>query len=175
MHKIYLRAIEPSDAKITYKWRNDRAVTDPLGGNSYFVSEAREFDWIEKSIYDDRNSVRLGICWSDNNCLIGFVSLTKVNHQNQNAEFSIMIGDKSYWGKGCGYEATILCLNYAFQELNMARIYLYVRQNNATAIALYKKVGFIEEGILRHAIYKNGGWDNLIIMSILKSEFSEKS
>lgn len=175
MPKIYLRAIEPDDAKITYKWRNDRAVTDPLGGNSYFVSEAKEMAWIQKVIQNDSSSVRLGICSIDNNTLIGFVNLIRINYQNQNAEFSIMIGDGDYRGKGFGFEATIMCLMYAFDELNMNRIYLYVRQDNPIAIALYTKIGFVEEGVLRQAIYKNGEWVNMAVMSILKNEFSEKN
>lgn len=36
---------------------------------------------------------------------------------------------------------------------------------------LYNRVGFKEEGVLRNAAYKNGKYENLIIMSILKNEF----
>jgi RimJ/RimL family protein N-acetyltransferase len=82
-----------------------------------------------------------------------------------------MIGEKDTWGKGYGFEASILILKYAFHELNLNRIFLTVREDNINAIKLYKKVGFKEEGLLRQQVYNNNKYINMIIMSILKDEF----
>ena len=83
-----------------------------------------------------------------------------------------MIGDKRNYDKGYGTEATKLMLNHAFNNLNLNRIYLKVLEDNPRAIKIYDKCGFKKEGVLRSAVYKNGSYKNLIIMSILKEEFA---
>ena len=62
-------------------------------------------------------------------------------------------------------------LVHAFNNLNLNRGFLYILEENKRSINLAKKCGFIEEGILRHHIYKNGEYKNLLIMGILKEDF----
>lgn len=171
--KVYLRALEPQDAVMIYEWRNDREVTDPLGGNIFFVSSIREEEWVKKEISNDRN-LRLVICSEDTKQPIGLVNLTSIDNLNQSAEFSIMIGDKTHWGKGFGYDATMLCLKHAFAEMNLHRVYLTVRADNTKAKVLYEKAGFVTEGILRESVYKNNQRVNMVMMSVLRNEFYGK-
>jgi RimJ/RimL family protein N-acetyltransferase len=171
MDRVYLRALELDDSTVIVKWRNDRKITDPLGGNTFYVSGLREAEWVKNQILDDRRNVRLAICVSSGQ-LIGIVSLTQIDHLNQCAEFSIMIGEKTYWGKGFGRQATDMCLKHAFEELNLYRVYLSVRSDNETALAMYLKSGFVEEGTFRKSVFKNGERIDMKIMSILKEEFT---
>jgi RimJ/RimL family protein N-acetyltransferase len=45
--------------------------------------------------------------------------------------------------------------------------------NNIIALNLYKKLGFVTEGVKRQEVYKNNQWVDSIIMSILKNEYNE--
>jgi ribosomal protein S18 acetylase RimI-like enzyme len=47
------------------------------------------------------------------------------------------------------------------------RVELAVRQDNANAIELYKKIGFEIEGVQREAILVDGTYENLILMGLL--------
>ena len=170
--RVYLRSLELSDVELLVKWRNDSDVTSTLGGNTFYVSKLRETEWIRNAILNDKNDLRLAICLTENDKYIGNVNLNTISWINRTAEYSIMIGDKSQWGKGYGKEATLLILKHAFEELNLNRIYLTVRIDNNKAISLYKKIGFVQEGILRKAVYKNNKFIDMIIMSILKEEFN---
>lgn len=169
--RIYLRALELSDVEKLIKWRNDLEVTSWLGGNTFFVSKLRENEWVKNAILNDDKDIRLAICLKNNNEYIGNINLTSINWINRSAEYSIMIGDRNQWGKGLGKEATLLILKYAFEELNLNRVYLTVRADNEKAKSLYEKSGFTKEGILRKAIYKNSKFIDLIAMSILRDEF----
>jgi RimJ/RimL family protein N-acetyltransferase len=171
MNKVYLRALELEDLTQLVKWRNDTNVTELLGGNTFFVSKYRESEWIKSVILNDKNDIRLAICLNENNKHIGNANITAINWINRSGEFSILIGEKDMWGKGYGEEASKLTLKYAFQELNLNRIYLTVKENNVSAIKLYLKIGFVKEGILRENIYKNGVYTNMVMMSLLKSEY----
>lgn len=55
----------------------------------------------------------------------------------------------------------------AAKEKGLTRVELTVRETNTNAIALYKKVGFEIEGILRNAIYVDGVYINHVAMAIL--------
>lgn len=169
---VYLRALELSDVEKLVKWRNDLEITSSLGGNTFYVSKLRESEWVKNAILNDNKNIRLAICLKENDEYIGNVNLNSINWINRSAEYSIMIGDKSQWSKGFGKEATLLILKYAFEELNLNRIYLTVRNDNEKALSLYKKTGFTKEGVLRKSIYKNNKFIDMIVMSILREEFN---
>jgi RimJ/RimL family protein N-acetyltransferase len=102
---------------------------------------------------------------------IGNTGLHKIESVNRVAEFGIFIGEKSYWHKGCGRDATLLMLKHGFEDLNLNRIFLYVFETNPRAIATYKAAGYVQEGTLREAVYKNGRYINMLLMSVLHSEW----
>ena len=72
--------------------------------------------------------------------------------------------------KGFGTDATRLLLSYAFQDLNLRRVYLHVLSDNHQAIRVYEEVGFKLEGTLKQHCFIGGRYKDLLIMSILKGE-----
>ena len=172
--KVYLRALEQEDYKTIAIWRNDTEITDLLGGNRFYVSESREKGWVEQAIKDDRRNLYLGICLKDKNEIIGLVNLTSIDMLNQKAEFSILIGNKEYHGKGLGKISTELMLKHAFEQMNLNKVWLTVLSQNKKAIKLYKGIGFHEEGVVREDVYKNNKYQDMIMMSILKSEYDRQ-
>jgi RimJ/RimL family protein N-acetyltransferase len=170
--RVYLRAFEIEDYKKSIKWRNDQNIWKSTDDNYFFVSSEREKKWIENAIFNDKNNIRLAICLKENNKYIGNVNLLNIEWINRQAEFSIFIGEKKEWKKGYATEATKLMVAFGFNQRNLNRIYLTVLENNKVAIYLYEKIGFKKEGILREALFKDNKYYNLIIMSILKEEYS---
>ena len=55
--------------------------------------------------------------------------------------------------------------------MGLNRVALEVLKSNKNAIHLYKKIGFVKEGIKRRAFYTDGSFVDVEIMSILRSEF----
>ena len=104
---------------------------------------------------------------------IGNSGIHRVDPVNRSGEFGILIGEKSYWNQGFGREATQLTLQHGFDDLNLHRIFLRVYENNTRAIACYTAAGFVQEGLLREAIFKNGSYINEIEMGILQSEWNK--
>lgn len=171
--RIYLRAFKENDYLTTHKWRNDEDVTSSLVGRKYFVSEDYEKKWVHDAIFSAGNSVKLAVCLKESDEHIGNVYLDSIDSFNQNAMFSLMIGNKAFWSKGFGTEMTLLMLKYAFYELNLKRIYSYQLSTNLGSINVHKKCGFKDEGVLRKAVFKSGGFADLNVMGILKEEFED--
>ncbi len=167
---VRLRALEPSDAARAYNWINDREVTQYLLMR-YPMSLAAEQQYLEeaakKNSFED---TRLAIETKDG-VHIGMCGLHRGRAEDRKATLGIMIGDKSYWSKGHGTDATLTLLHYAFEQLNMNRVDLHVFEFNDRAIACYRKCGFVDEGRLREEYFQDGRYWDLIAMGILRREF----
>ena len=173
--RVRLRAIEREDIPTFVRWLNDREVTRFLLVNSPF-SKAMEEKWFEGQLANPPHEgqvlaieARVGEDWVH----IGNSGIHRVDPVNRSGEFGILIGEKSYWNQGFGREATQLTLQHGFDDLNLHRIFLRVYENNPRAIACYKAAGFIQEGVLREAIFKNGSYINEVEMGILQSEWNK--
>ena len=169
-NRIYLRALEPEDYLISVKWRNDEEIQNMVGGPKYFVSSEREKQWVIDMI-NSNDKLVLAICLKKNDKYIGNVILQSIDWINRSAHVPIMIGDKSEWNKGYAMEARMQMLKFAFEERGIERIYAYVMESNINSIKLHEKCGYLQEGILRKSVFKNGKFYNQIILSILKEEF----
>ena len=169
-HRIYLRALEPDDYKISVRWRNDEEIQNMVGGHKYFVSAERERQWVNAAI-NSNDKLVLAICLLENDKYIGNVMLQDIDWINRSASVPILIGDKAEWNKGYATEARMLMLKFAFEERNLERICDYVLEDNVSSIKMHEKCGYKVEGILRNSVYKNGRYYNQILMSVLRNEF----
>jgi len=170
---VRLRAIEREDIPHFVRWMNDTDVIEFLLINTPF-SQVMEEKWFEHQLETPPTSgqvlaieVRVGNEWVH----IGNTSLHNVEPVNNSAEFGIMIGEKEYWNKGFGREAARLMLKHGFENLNLNRIYLIAFSGNLRAIKAYEAAGFIKEGMMRQAVYKNGNYTDCVLMSVLHSEW----
>ncbi|MFK7812418.1 MAG: GNAT family N-acetyltransferase [Maribacter sp.] len=168
---IRLRALTKEDAKVSWLWRNNADMRYFYSGHPFFINIEKEEAWIAKVSTSDMPLTSFGIEEVSTNSLIGMVFLKDINLINRNAEFAIFIGDENVKGKGYATQATTMAVDFAFDDLNLNRVFLKVQEDNSAAIRLYEKCKFQKEGILRESVYKNGKYLNEIIMSILKKEY----
>jgi len=168
---IRLRELDHSDLFRLNSWRNDKTIINLLGNNFLFISKAVDEDWFKDYLQNRDCNIRLAIIIQETGDYIGNVNLTSIHRTNRAAEISILIGEKEYWSKGIGAQAMHLMLTHAFLDLNLNRVYLTVIRENERALQFYKRLGFVEEGCHRQAIFKDGSYRDLIAMSVLKNEF----
>lgn len=168
--KVYLRALESDDYKISIEWRQDPEIWSMLVGRRYFVSEQIEKQWVE-STYNNSNQVTLAICDSITNTYIGNISLKNIDFFNKSASFAILVGNKDYWSGGYGTQATRLLLDHAFIDLGLERVQSIILSDNIGSVKMHEKCGFMQEGVLRNAVFKNGKMQDLILMSVLSQDF----
>jgi diamine N-acetyltransferase len=170
---VRLRAIEREDIPRCVRWVNDPEVIRYTSLNLPF-SQAMEEKWFDRQLEIPAAKgqtlaieVRVGIEWIH----VGNTSLFGFEQIDNSAEFGIMIGEKEYWNKGYGRETALLMLKHGFEDLNLNRIYLHVFTENSRGIKAYEAAGYIKEGVLRQAMYKNGKYNDVLLMSVLHSEW----
>ena len=162
---IFLRELSKEDIPKLNAWRNNPDLISSLGTGFRYISEEVDETWFQDYLDNRDKAVRLAIVAEGN--YVGNINLTNINTTHRNAEFSILIGDDRYRGKGIGFYVSTKILEHGFKDLGLKRIWLTVVTTNDAALKLYSRIGFKEEGILRTAIYKNGTFLDLKIMSIL--------
>jgi len=178
--KLYLRGIGKEDLSGNmFQWPNDPEVTHymvmgaiPNSGSIYcsWNTVEEEYEKLRKSEKD----IVFAIVDKESDNVIGMVGLYDISWIPRHGELRIVIEEKDFWGKGYGTEATKLVVEYAFDKLNLNKVYLGVNAEHKRAIKVYKNAGFIEEGILRKEQYRNNKYYDAVRMSILRDEYHTK-
>lgn len=168
---ILLREIERSDLIYINQWRHDKDTISNLGTPFRYINREVDDKWFDSYMSTRANNIRLAICDSSDNKIIGCVYLLSIDWVNRNAELAIWIGNTSNRGRGIGKKALDLTLNHAFFDLNLHRLYLTVLETNENAMKLYLKSGFKNEGILYDSIFKHGKFQNQIVMGIISTDY----
>lgn len=172
---VRLRAIEQQDLPHFVAWLNDPEVRRNLLVHVP-LSQAQEDGWFERILRLPLEEQPLGIevQTAEGWRLIGNCGFARLDWRNRCAEIGIFIGDQNFWNKGYGAQAMRLMVRYGFNSLNLNRIYLNVFETNQRGIRCYQKAGFVSEGRLRQAIFQDGQYIDMLVMSVLRSEWSDR-
>ncbi len=111
--------------------------------------------------------------YDDEAPLLGYAILRSIHQSNRSIELMRIAIDCP--GEGYGKQALRLILRWCFEEQNAHRVWLDVRSANTRAQHVYKTMGFIPEGTLRDAVYVNGAFESLMVLSILEGEYRRQS
>jgi RimJ/RimL family protein N-acetyltransferase len=166
--RVVLRPLFVNDYLIITKWINDPKVTQFL--SAYLPAmEEDEKEWIERVRREMSKQVVVMILVDG--VPIGTMGLHNIDHRQCTATSGALIGEKSYWGKGYGTEAKKLLLEYAFNTLNLRKVYSEVIAFNERSINYSLTCGYKEEARLKkHYFAKGKCWDQ-IILSVTKEDF----
>jgi len=169
---VRLCPVEAGDLDDWCAWLSDREVTRYLGGSTrYPVSRTGEAAWLADAAHrTSPPEIALQLDTLEGSH-IGGVGLHRISIENRDAFLGITIGDKNCWSHGYGTDAIIMLLRFAFDEINLNRVWLTVHEVNLRGIACYRKCGFIEEARLRQNRYRAGRYWDTIVMGVLADEF----
>lgn len=157
------------DSELWTRWNQDslyQQFSDSGPATLYTAKQIKE--WMEKHM-DELYSFSIRALEDDR--LIGNVDLNGIDWVASSSCVGISIGERENWGKGYGTEAMNLILHFAFESLNMRRVWLEVFEYNQRAYQSYRKCGFQEEGRLRQWMLRGGERYDLIYMGILREEW----
>jgi RimJ/RimL family protein N-acetyltransferase len=169
--KTRLRALEHDDLPHFVRWINDPEVRRFMTLR-YPLSMTEEENWWT-GFLERRDDYIFAIEVEDGS-YIGNIGLHKVDRENRQAMLGIIIGNKAYWGQGYGADAIQAMLRWAFEYMNLNRVYLTVYAYNKRAIRCYEKCGIRHEGAMRQARYTGGQYHDELMMAILQDEFVEE-
>jgi RimJ/RimL family protein N-acetyltransferase len=163
---IVLTETRVEDKEALFRWINDPATVRynapyrPVGWDSHSA-------WFG-SLGANASRVEFAIRRRDAPEIIGMLQLLDIHPVHRSAELVIRIGEQQNRGMGYGSEAVRLALDFAWNDLNLNRVWLRVFAINKRAIRAYEKAGMEQEGRMRKAAFIDGDWLDEIIMAALR-------
>lgn len=172
-HRVYLKGLESEDLAGQYfQWFNDQEVC-AFNSHGYFPNNSVIMhDFLEK-IHSSETNLVLAIVVKKGDMHIGNISLQNIDWISRSAEFAIIIGEKSFWGKGYSKEAADLIIEHGFSNLNLNRIYCGTAMRNVAMQKLAEHMGMKKEGVRRQGMFKRGEYVDIYEYGLLKDEYLE--
>ncbi len=143
--KINLRALEPDDVEVLYKWENDRAIwhlSSTITPLSRFTLEQYVLS-AGQDIYSTRQ-MRMMIDLNkpyQGTKTIGSIDIFEFEPAHMRAGVGILIHE-GFRGKGYASEALDLLIRYAFETLQLHQLFCNISVDNADSIRLFQNKGF---------------------------------
>lgn len=167
---VALRPLERKDCR--QLWQNyepeEPVPTEPLYPGLSVEGADKWFEEIQAR--QGREQVYLGVFTLEGR-LVGDIQLADIEWRHRTASIGLSIARREDRGQGYGLDATRTLLKYGFDELDLWRIQAEIVGHNAGARRVLEKIGFVQEGREREAIYGQGRrWDRLVY-GLLRPDF----
>jgi RimJ/RimL family protein N-acetyltransferase len=163
--QIAIGPILPEDLPRLFVWGDDPEIArfnEPYAPKN--LDRERDF-WLNP--HGDTRRIFLAVRRIGRAEIAGYVQITAIEPIHRSANLGILIGAVEDRGRGLGREAMELTIRFACDHLNLTRLSLTVHADNTPAIALYEKLGFATEGVLRKAQFIAGRWIDLRLMALI--------
>ncbi|HLJ93361.1 MAG TPA: GNAT family protein [Gemmataceae bacterium] len=166
--RLYLREVRLEDVSQTYyRWMSDPEVTRFLESR-FFPNSMESIRQFVTSKQGDRNNVFLAIVLHEQDRHIGNIKLGPIDWIHRLGEVGILIGEKDCWGKGYATEAIKLCVEYAFNRLNLHKLTAGCYANNEGSTRTFEKAGFVHEGLRKQHCFCDGTYVDVILLGHVK-------
>ncbi|MFI6417376.1 GNAT family N-acetyltransferase [Streptomyces sp. NPDC050842] len=163
---VGLAALDMDDAELLHGWRSDPVTAHEFGIWPRSLTALRER--IERdSDNDDRDDYLVLL---PDGTPVGHIALSGQNLVNGTAQVELML-DPRHRGNGHGTDALDALVDLAFGELPMHRLTAETHTENAPALAVLAKSGFVREGVSRSACLHRGRRYDLAVLSLLRPEW----
>ena len=170
---INLRAVERQDAPLIHRWFNDPVVMDGWGwsapARSMQAVAGQVEEWLAREIAFGRPEALIAESLAGDP--IGLVVVRIDRPEARSVELSLLV-DADRWGQGFGIDMMQTTLEACFDGWGVHRIGVRVEEGNERALALYRRLGFKEEGRLRQAAFRDGRHADVLLFSLLAEEWS---
>jgi ribosomal-protein-alanine N-acetyltransferase len=173
---VALRPLRAEDAATKATWGGDADIVrwtgvpagdTPAGALEYIVET-------EESRRAGR-SIALGIVDAQSERVIGSCDLRRPEPRDPElAEITILLSPEAR-GRGLASRALALLVEWSVRDLEMKRIQAVVHPENARSIAMFERLGFEREGLLRHLRPRATGREDRILYAVLSDEWTNGS
>lgn len=106
---------------------------------------------------------------------IGLAGIDGVDLHSRVARISATILEPSERGKGLGTDAHRALVSYLFLHRGLLRVEAFVASGNLAARAVLRRLGFVEEGVLRARVFAHGQRHDVVVLGLLYEDWSRRS
>ncbi|AMA54163.1 MULTISPECIES: UDP-4-amino-4,6-dideoxy-N-acetyl-beta-L-altrosamine N-acetyltransferase [Bacillus] len=166
MFKYSLRTLKEKDLDTVLRWRNDERIRQSMY-NDQIITEKQHQQWFKNV---NSSKTEHYFIFTIDHTDTGFVSFKDVDHKNNHCYWGFYIGEAQS-PKGSGSVMGFLALEWAFQQLEVEKVYGEVLSNNEKSLSYHQSLGFSKEGHFRNHIVRNNNYLDVIRYGLLKEEW----
>lgn len=158
--EILIRKVKDSDYQQIAEIYNDREV---IAQTTQLIFTDAEH-W--KNFYRSRSTQAVELVAVVDNRVVGHLGILPnvAPRKKHICSFGLAV-HSNYQNMGVGKKLMEVLIDLSDNWLNISKIQLTVFTDNEVAISLYKKFGFVEEGILKYDTFKNGKYADALLMA----------
>lgn len=167
---IAVRSLTLRDVTPAYcAWLNDPEI------NRFLESRFNEHTVEALSIYVSKqlSDPRIVFCAIDHKqdgVHIGNIKLGPIDGHHRLGDIGILLGERSYWGRGYATAAIELLCDFAFETLCLNKITAGCYSNNLGSVRAFERAGFIVEGKRARHFLCDGQYVDWILMARFNSK-----
>ena len=152
------------DADMVLSWRNHPEIRKFML-TQHEIPKEEHLKWFENAQHDADTRLQI---FSDNGTPFGFINF-KIEAEHQRADWGFYISPDA--PKGSGMRMGKAALSYSVKYLKLHKLCGYALAFNSASIRFHKKMGFLQEAMLKQHVYVNGEFHDLISFGLIFSEF----
>lgn len=163
-----LRPIEEKDLAKVLEWRNSERIRINMY-HDHLITKEEHGRWFQKLMEGKESQFLL---FEHRATPVGVVSFSQIDRKNGNGNWGFYIGEENT-PKGTGFCMGVLGIGYAFEKMNLRKLYGEVFAFNASSIRFHKRLGFQLEGQLRRHVLKQGKYEDILLFALFREEWLE--
>ena len=168
-----LAAIDPeADAEVFAEWFDDPMATRLAGFRPVWpMNRASAQERLEEWVKASPGTINFAARTIADDRLVGGIGLMDINGADGHAQLGLSIYKQDDWGHGYGREMIVLALRYAFNELNLHRVWLTTQRVQRTRDEAVREARVPPRGARARARpARRPRWD-IVYMGMLRDEF----
>ena len=122
--------------------------------------------WI-KSLESDRKQIVFVVLVDEK--ISGVVSVNAIDTLHKKSDWAFYLDENVRGGLGAALEFRLL--NFVFDDLMLEKLNCEVIETNKSVVKMHTKFGFVEEGLRRSNVEKNGSRIGVVFLGITKDEW----
>jgi ribosomal-protein-alanine N-acetyltransferase len=103
---------------------------------------------------------------------VGLIQVRQLDPTFLTAEWGFAIGSP-FWGNGMFPEAARMVVDFVFDEIGVHRLEARAALRNGRGNGILRKLGAVQEGLLRHSFLRRGQYYDQILWSILNEDWRQ--
>ncbi|MER6080948.1 GNAT family protein [Streptomyces sp. NPDC001833] len=170
--RVRLRAVEPDDWTAFMRFADDDGRRGSRPDLPRSAESYRAWAKEQAVARGDDDRFRLAVEATATGELVGTVGSHRTGRRSGWFECDVTIG-ADHRRNGYAAEAVGLLLRFMFAERRYHKCLAAVFAHNEASLALFRRLGFTEEGRLREHVFLAGRHHDLVMMGILADEFEQ--
>jgi ribosomal-protein-alanine N-acetyltransferase len=167
---LSLRVLAPADAAALYELGREPEVSRFFSWRPYeSQDEAAAFIASLERQREAGERFELGIFRGESE-LVGITGLSEFSRRDRRAVLGTWLG-RPFWGSGVNRESKALVLALAFGPLGLERVTALASPQNVRSLAALRRLGFVQEGVLRGWHVHAGVPRDVTVMRMLRDEW----